>query len=946
MGAGLTHVDTALVEEVFGYHWLPLSLYLLSYKTIGCALERFAAPELKERLLGADRARRAHVLPGVLGARARGATSASLRTRAVRRGDASSSTAARSGRRARGSPTGSTSPCARTPTSRGIAGISVLVAPIDTPGIEVRRFPVARRRLPVRGLPRRGRDPGREPRRRARPGLGRAHAHARLRADHRREARRARVGARRASRRGSPRPSGSTRRGAGRAAARRARRRRGCSRSGRPTSSTAASRRARPRRWRSSRARGSRSGSRGRESSCSGSRASRTGTVGAARGTDRRALPRVGRLDDLGRLGGDPADRDRPTRTGTAVSLPLEGVRVVEYAQYVAGPLCGVLLADLGADVVKVEPPAGDGYRHVHAGRARRRPLLHPAQPREALGRRRPEDATRALATSDACSRRPTSCCTTTRPSAPSASGSTGSASTRRTRSRRRSGSRRSGATGPLAGAPAYDLVAQARAGLLTAHASAGDAVPVRAGGIPMADLTAGFLLATGVLAASSVRARPGRASSSRSRSSRPRWPCSSRTSSGSRARRDERAARIADRAHLDARAAEIAGGVAMNPYYRCFEAADGFVAVACLNVAQRRAFLGCSGSRTRRSTRRTSFPDDPRAREPRGAHRARSSSAFAERPTGVARSARGTSGVPCGAGARARGGPRRSAGRRRGARRRDRAARARAAPAPRAVLPRWRRSAGAAPAPALGADTDAVLAELAMRFDVSAELGSSPSPCGRRSAAGSRHASRSSVRGRTIATTRSRTRLAGAGWTSSGRALSCSAPAVAGGDRARARRSARLPRRRGDARRARWVAGRARHGARAARWRVRAPAAASASPAGAGRPSRHWTETGPSASPRRVDELSRDAAAARWQAWNTATLAYLAGLAVAPSSSPSSTRGLVSSSAHRWRLSPRPGEARGRGARGGAIDPARLGASPRGGIGRPCAGREQRAAR
>ena len=29
-----------------------------------------------------------------------------------------------------------------------------------------------------------------------------------------------------------------------------------------------------------------------------------------------------------------------------------------------------------------------------------------------------------------------------------------------------------------------------------------------------------------------------------------------------------------------------------MNPYYRCYEARDGFVAVACLNLAQRRAFL------------------------------------------------------------------------------------------------------------------------------------------------------------------------------------------------------------------------------------------------------------------------------------------------------------------------------------------------------------------
>ena len=33
-----------------------------------------------------------------------------------------------------------------------------------------------------------------------------------------------------------------------------------------------------------------------------------------------------------------------------------------------------------------------------------------------------------------------------------------------------------------------------------------------------------------------------------------------------------------------------------MNPYYRCFEAADGFLAVACLNLAQRQAFLALFG--------------------------------------------------------------------------------------------------------------------------------------------------------------------------------------------------------------------------------------------------------------------------------------------------------------------------------------------------------------
>ena len=43
--------------------------------------------------------------------------------------------------------------------------------------------------------------------------------------------------------------------------------------------------------------------------------------------------------------------------------LPLAGVRVVEFCSTAAGPFCAMLLADMGADVVKVEPPAGDGLR-------------------------------------------------------------------------------------------------------------------------------------------------------------------------------------------------------------------------------------------------------------------------------------------------------------------------------------------------------------------------------------------------------------------------------------------------------------------------------------------------------------------------------------------------------------------------------------------------------
>ena len=47
-------------------------------------------------------------------------------------------------------------------------------------------------------------------------------------------------------------------------------------------------------------------------------------------------------------------------------NLPLAGIRVVEFAHMVMGPTCGLVLADLGADVIKVEPaPDGDNTRRL-----------------------------------------------------------------------------------------------------------------------------------------------------------------------------------------------------------------------------------------------------------------------------------------------------------------------------------------------------------------------------------------------------------------------------------------------------------------------------------------------------------------------------------------------------------------------------------------------------
>jgi crotonobetainyl-CoA:carnitine CoA-transferase CaiB-like acyl-CoA transferase len=84
------------------------------------------------------------------------------------------------------------------------------------------------------------------------------------------------------------------------------------------------------------------------------------------------------------------------TQISADPALPLTGLRVVEFTHMVMGPTCGMVLADLGAEVIKVEPIEGDRTRHLLGAGAGFFPMFNRNKKSIAIDLHQPEGAAAA----------------------------------------------------------------------------------------------------------------------------------------------------------------------------------------------------------------------------------------------------------------------------------------------------------------------------------------------------------------------------------------------------------------------------------------------------------------------------------------------------------------------------------------------------------------------
>ena len=192
----------------------------------------------------------------------------------------------------------------------------------------------------------------------------------------------------------------------------------------------------------------------------------------------------------------------------TSPALPLAGVRVLDLTRALAGPFCTMILGDLGADVIKVEPVGGDMIRawgpfdrgtsaYYLSGNRNKRGIAVNFRDPKALAIVRELAATCDVVAENF------------RPGAMAAMGLEYDALAAANPRLIYASVSGFGSDGPAGGRPGFDQIAQGHSGLMSVTGTPGSG-PVRVG-VAIGDQTAGMWCAIGVLAALSQRQATGR---------------------------------------------------------------------------------------------------------------------------------------------------------------------------------------------------------------------------------------------------------------------------------------------------------------------------------------------------------------------------------------------------------------------------------------------------
>jgi len=288
------------------------------------------------------------------------------------------------------------------------------------------------------------------------------------------------------------------------------------------------------------------------------------------------------------------------------VAGALAGIKVVDFTEYIAGPYCTMMLADMGADVVKVERPEGDAWRHTapvapYEGRM----FLGVNRGKRSIALDLDRDDGRAIAQRLASSADVV--VVNYRPGVVERLGLDYETLSASNPSLIYAENTAFGREGPFSGRPGFDILSQAATGMILYEQKIERGVPTFIGTLAVADLTTGTFMAFAIASALYHRAATGQGqridtslfASGLAVQYRPLLSVEATDGPP----REGFLAELAEKRKKGLRyddawklRSEYIAPRGRNNYYRVYETKDGLIAVACLNNRQRRALRNALG--------------------------------------------------------------------------------------------------------------------------------------------------------------------------------------------------------------------------------------------------------------------------------------------------------------------------------------------------------------